>query len=308
MQSKKVKIIYFSLRDSKANQLELSLGKFFSLLFSAFVVVLLLVSGSLALFTNFYQNLEISSLSKLNKHLRGQIHDLGNKLTQIEDRIEGLEKEDDQLRIIADLPKIDTDTRDVGVGGFTDVNDELAMDSKDLTEQIFDYQHVLDKMERRIKLTQLSREQIKTQFDETEKVMKHTPSIRPIIDGRIRDKFGKRIHPILEKIKHHPGIDIAAERGTEVFSSAAGTVETVVTKYRLNRGYGRYVIISHGHGLKTRYGHLSKILVREGQKVERWQPIGLVGDTGLATGPHLHYEVISEGKQVDPMQYILNLD
>ncbi|MFQ5676126.1 MAG: M23 family metallopeptidase [bacterium] len=308
MQSKKVKVIYFSLHDSNARQIELTWGKFFSVLFSAFVMILLLVSASLALFTNFYQNLEISSLSKLNNHLRSQLLDLGNKLTQIDGRIKEIEKEDDQLRIIADLPKIDTDTRDVGVGGFTNVNDEMAMDSKDLTAQIFDYQQVLDKMERRIQLTNISRDQIKEKFNETEQVMKHTPSIRPIINGQIRDKFGNRIHPILEKIKLHPGVDIAAERGTEVFASAAGRVEKVVTKYRVNRGYGRYVIIDHGSGLKTRYGHLSKILVREGQEVNRWQPIGLVGDTGLATGPHLHYEVIKQGKQVDPQQYIFDMN
>jgi len=308
MQSKKVKIIYFSLSDSKANQLELSWRKFFSLSFSAFAILLLLVLAGLAIFTNFYQNLEISSLSKLNKHLNAQLADLSNELIQIETRVEGLEREDDDLRIIADLPKIDSDTRDVGVGGFTYVNDEVAMDSRDLTEQIFEYQQALDKMERRIRLAQISREQVRSKFGENEKVMKHTPSIRPIIDGRIRDKFGMRIHPILDKIRNHPGIDIAAERGTEIFASAAGVVEKVVTKYTLNRGYGKQVIINHGMGLRTRYGHLSKILVTKGEKVDRWQPIGLVGDTGLATGPHLHYEVIKEGKKQDPLRYILDMD
>ncbi len=67
-------------------------------------------------------------------------------------------------------------------------------------------------------------------------------------------------------------------------------------------------IINHGMGLKTRYGHLSRILVTQGEKVDRWQPIGLVGDTGLATGPHLHYEVIKEGKKQDPLRYILDMD
>ena len=308
MQSKKVKIIYFSLRDSKASQIELSWRKFFSLSFSAFAILLLFVSASLAFFTNFYQNLEISSLSKLNQHLNAQLVGLNNELVQIETRVNDLEKEDDELRIIADLPKIDSDTRDVGVGGFTYVNNEMAMDPKDLTEQIFEYQQVLDKMERRIRLAQLSREQVRNKFGENEKIMKHTPSIRPIIDGRITDKSGMRIHPILDRIINHPGVDIAAERGTEIFASAAGVVEKVVTKYTLNRGYGKQVIINHGMGLKTRYGHLSKILVTQGEKVDRWQPIGLVGDTGLATGPHLHYEVIKEGKKQDPLRYILDMD
>jgi len=87
MQSKKVKIIYFSLRDSKANQIELSWKKFFSLSFSVFAILLLLVSACLAFFTNFYQNLEISSLSKLNKHLNAQLVGLNNELVQIETRV-----------------------------------------------------------------------------------------------------------------------------------------------------------------------------------------------------------------------------
>ena len=308
MQSKKVKIIYFSLRDSKASQIELSWRKFISLSFSAFAIVLLLVSAFLAFSTNFYQDLEISSLAKLNKHLNAQLVGLNNELIQIETRVNDLEREDDELRIIADLPKIDSDTRDVGVGGFTYVNDEMAMDSKDLMQQILGYQQVLDKMERRIRLAQISREQVRNKFGENARVLKHTPSIRPIIDGRIRDKFGMRIHPILDKIRNHPGVDIAAERGTEIFASAAGVVEKVVTKYTLNRGYGKQVIINHGMGLRTRYGHLSKILVTKGEKVHRWQPIGLVGDTGLATGPHLHYEVIKEGKKQDPLRYMLDMD
>ena len=103
MQSKKVKIICFSLRDSKANQIELSWRKFFSLSFSAFAILLLLVSACLALFTNFYQNLEISSLSKFNKHLNVQLVALYNELVQIETRVKDLEREDDELRIVADL-------------------------------------------------------------------------------------------------------------------------------------------------------------------------------------------------------------
>jgi len=125
MQSK-VKIIYFSLRDSKASQIELSRRKFISLSFSAFAIVLLLVSAFLAFSTNFYQDLEISSLAKLNKHLNAQLVGLNNELIQIETRVNDLEREDDELRIIADLPKIDSDTRDVGVGGFTYVNDEMV--------------------------------------------------------------------------------------------------------------------------------------------------------------------------------------
>ncbi|MFQ5864429.1 MAG: peptidoglycan DD-metalloendopeptidase family protein [bacterium] len=306
MQNKKVKIIYFSTQDSVAKQVELSWGKFFSILLTTFVVLLFLAAISISLFTDFYQSMEIASLSKLNKLLKARLSDMVNQVTKIEARIEELEKEDDDLRIIASLPTIDSDTRDVGVGGFVEVNYNLPTVPNEIGEQVYQYQELIDKLERRVHLTVLSREEIRNKLEENKKIIKHTPSIRPLIGGLIRDKFGFRLHPLTERIQHHDGIDIAAERGTEVFATAAGVVEKVVTKYTLNKGYGKQVVINHGFDFKTRYGHLSKILVRKGQKVDRWTPIGLVGDTGLATGPHLHYEVIQEGKETDPLRYILN--
>lgn len=306
MQNKKVKIIYFSTRDSVARQFELSWGKFFSCLLTAFLIVLVLVAVSIALFTDFYHSMEIASLSKLNNLLKTQLSDMVAKVTKIETRIKELEKEDDNLRIIASLPRIDSDTRDVGVGGFLEANYSLPANSKEIGEQVYQYQHLIDKLERRIELTLLSREEIRKKLEQNQKIIKHTPSIRPLIGGFVRDKFGFRLHPFTERIQHHDGIDIAAEKGTEVFATAAGVVEKAVTKYKLNRGYGKQVVINHGFGFRTRYGHLSKILVRKGQKVDRWTPIGLVGETGLATGPHLHYEVIQEGERKDPLGYILN--
>lgn len=306
MHTKKVKLIYFSLRDSSSHEIEVTWAKFISMLCAVSVVLLFVVSTSLAFFTDFYQNLEISQLSKLNKHLDMQLIEMGEKLLKIEGRVKELEVEDDHLRIIADLPKIDDDTRDVGVGGVLDVSYELPMVSKEVTDQVFEYQEVLNKMERRLELTRHSRQEIKGKLEENKSLMKHTPSIRPLLGGRINDKFGFRRHPLLEKVIHHKGVDISAERGTEVFATAAGVVEKVVTKFKINKGYGQYILIDHGYGLKTLYGHLSKIMVREGQQIDRWKPIGLVGSTGLATGPHLHYEVRKEGKQIDPLSYILN--
>ncbi len=306
MQTKKVKLIYFSLLDTNSREIELTRGKFISLLSSVFFVLLCLVSVSLAFFTDFYQNLEMSSLSKVNKHLEVQLKEMGSKISLIDGRVNSLEAEDAHLRIIADLPTIDEDTRDVGVGGVLNVNYELPMISKEITDQVFNYQEVLNKVERRLKLTKHSRQEIKEKLEENKNVMKHTPSIRPLSGGRINDKFGFRVHPLLEKVVHHKGVDIAAERGTEVFSTAAGKVEKVITKYKVNKGYGKMVIIDHGFGVKTLYGHLSRVMVREGQEIDRWQPIGLVGSTGLSTGPHLHYEVRKEGTQIDPLAYMLN--
>ena len=306
MRDNKVKLIYFSLERSEVKQIEISWRKFYSLLVISFIILLFLVSASIALFTDFYHNVKIASLSKINNLLKTQLAEIKNEVSQVEELVKDLEEEDDDLRILADLPAIDSDTRDVGVGGIVEINYELPLISNEIEEQGYDYQKILDKLERRIELTRLSREEIKEKLIENKTIVKHTPSIRPLIGGMIRDKFGFRIDPFTESLKHHFGIDIAAERGTEVYATAAGVVEKVVTKWKLGRGYGKQVLINHGINFKTRYGHLSKILVRPGQKVDRWTPIGLIGDTGRATGPHLHYEVIEEGKEKDPLVFILN--
>ncbi len=303
---KKVKIIYFSVNDSDAKQLEISWGKFLTLLFATFLALLVLVSATLALFTDFYQNLQIASLKKLNILLQTQMQEMGVKLQQVDAKIKKLEREDDELRLMAELPQLDPDTRDVGVGGFLPVNFTPHGGTDEISEKLLTYQQVLDKIERRYELTKASREEVQRRLKAQAEELRHIPSIRPLLDGRIRDKFGMRLHPILEKVIHHNGVDISAERGTEVFSTAAGRVEMVVTEYKLGRGLGKYVVIDHGYGFKTKYGHLSKVLVRPGQHVSRWDPLGTVGDTGLATGPHLHYEVVLNGKQQDPMKYILN--
>ncbi len=307
MQDKKVKLIYFSLRESQAKELELTWVKFYSAIVTLFFVMFFVIAGSIALFTDFYQSLENSSLAKLNQHLSTQIHVMGSKITEFEKQVHQLEQNDDDLRVIADLPKIDSDYRTVGIGGsgLKSADFDMALVSNEAAYQIDEYSDDLETMERRVELMLNSQKEIKNKLDYDKDMLNHTPSIRPVIDGTIRDKFGNRLHPILHKIRHHNGVDFAAERGTEVYSTAAGVVKKIVLN-NIHKGFGKYVVIDHGFGIVTLYGHLSKILVRQGQKVDRWKPIGLVGSTGLSTGPHLHYELHKNGKSIDPMIYVLN--
>jgi murein DD-endopeptidase MepM/ murein hydrolase activator NlpD len=128
-----------------------------------------------------------------------------------------------------------------------------------------------------------------------------TPSIMPTA-GWLTSQFSlSRFHPILHKYLPHLGIDIAAPYGTTIVAPAAGTVVRVGSA----SGYGLVLEINHGNGILTKYGHLSRFLVRERQLVVRGQPIAEVGNSGLATGPHLHYEVHVNGTIVDPLTYVL---
>ena len=128
--------------------------------------------------------------------------------------------------------------------------------------------------------------------------------IPPIKDGVVASKFGLRRHPIVDKIRMHPGIDIRAQKGTKVYAVKDGTVQKIITTYKQNRGYGKFLILAHEGNLLTRYAHLDSILVKKGQKVIKGSLIGLVGETGLATGPLLHFELLKDMKKVDPENYI----
>jgi murein DD-endopeptidase MepM/ murein hydrolase activator NlpD len=131
--------------------------------------------------------------------------------------------------------------------------------------------------------------------------MRNTPSIMPT-SGWLSSAFSKsRLHPILHERRAHEGIDVSAPQGSPIIAPAGGTV----VKVGVEGGYGNILEIDHGNGIVTRYAHCSRILVRAGQRVERSDVIAKVGSTGLSVGPHLHYEIIVNGKNVDPLKYVL---
>ena len=128
-----------------------------------------------------------------------------------------------------------------------------------------------------------------------------TPSVRPT-GGWVSSGFGYRRDPFTGRARLHKGMDFAANRGTPVYAPADG----VVSLAGREGGYGKIVSIDHGYGIVTRYAHNSRVLVKSGQRVKRWEKIAEVGSTGRSSGPHLHYEVRLNGVPVDPEKYILN--
>jgi murein DD-endopeptidase MepM/ murein hydrolase activator NlpD len=131
--------------------------------------------------------------------------------------------------------------------------------------------------------------------------LRNTPSIMPT-SGWLSSAFSRsRLHPILHQRRAHEGIDVTAPSGSPIVAPAGG----IVVKVGVEGGYGNLLEIDHGNGIVTRYAHCSRILVRPGQRVERSQTIAKVGSTGLSVGPHLHYEIIVNGKNVDPLKYVM---
>ena len=137
-------------------------------------------------------------------------------------------------------------------------------------------------------------------YDETGKSAKKFLVRKPLADGIMRSGFGNRHHPMLRYTKMHTGVDWAAPMGTPIYASGNGTIE----KIGWEGGYGRYIRIRHANGYQTAYGHMSAFArnMAEGKRVRQGQVIGYVGSTGLSTGAHLHYEIIVNGRHVDPMR------
>lgn len=159
-----------------------------------------------------------------------------------------------------------------------------------------------DRFAHRLFGASMSLDQVESFAQSKDVMVEHIPTIWPVDRGRIKNigAFGWRLHPILRYRRMHTGVDLSGEVGIPIYATGDGMVEAA----DYFGGYGRQVLVNHQFGYKTRYAHLSKILVREGQWVKRGEIIGKMGNTGLSKGSHLHYEVILKGKPVNPMSYL----
>jgi len=161
-------------------------------------------------------------------------------------------------------------------------------------------------LKRRIEVQKASYDTLMKMVQSKEKMLASIPAIQPIANKsleHIASGFGYRIDPIYKTPKMHTGLDFAAPMGTPIYATADG----VVTESNYDDGgYGQHVIVNHGYGYQTLYGHMVRIKARRGERVKRGQVLGWVGSTGKSTGPHLHYEVIRNGRKIDPVHYFFN--
>lgn len=180
-----------------------------------------------------------------------------------------------------------------------------------------DYKELVDSMNQRISRLQQQSAKILYSLNglvETaeshQEMLLHIPAIQPIYNKdlkRTASGWGYRIHPIYRTRKFHYGLDFTAPKGTPIYATGSGVVEVAIpAQDKASQGYGNVMIIDHGYGYKTLYAHMVSFNAKKGQKVERGQTIGFVGSTGLSTGPHLHYEVIQNGKKVNPIYYLFH--
>ncbi|MFQ5863949.1 MAG: M23 family metallopeptidase [bacterium] len=303
----KIRLIFFSTGESESRQFEFNVQRFIFMLLAIAVLMVGVFWGSVVICNIMFQNNTASNLKKTNVFLKDKIKNLQHKIELLNEELTFLEEDTEDLEVLVGLSATESDSllEDTGIltGNSNVFMASMPVDYDYQTDKMSEY---MDMLEDRIRRALDLQDVIEDKFLQTQKEIKHIPSIKPVAGGRITDKFGRRKDPFIERVKHHNGVDVSARSGTKVYAAAAGVVEFVRVRYRLNKGYGRVIIINHGYGYKTLYGHLSKIFVKPGQKVARWDLIGLSGDTGRATGPHLHYEVWHNGRPQNPEDYILN--
>jgi biotin carboxyl carrier protein len=239
-----------------------------------------------------------------NRLLSQELIDLKLRLRHIEDTLDVISKHDERVRLLAGLPAVDSQVAQVGIGGpgMPQVTqDPLFRTNPTLGRMAFDTRIDLDKLLRRANLLAQSFADVSDSLTKHHERYQRIPSIMPTA-GWLSSTFKRsRFHPILHISRPHEGIDVSAPMGAPIVAPAAG----VVVRLGREAGYGLVLEIDHGNGIKTMYAHCSRVMVRRGQRVKRGQEIAAVGNSGLSTGPHLHYEIHINGKVVDPLTYVM---
>jgi murein DD-endopeptidase MepM/ murein hydrolase activator NlpD len=243
-------------------------------------------------------------LQQQNRALKDKYYDLGDELKSVQQQMKELEKRDnDVYRAIFEATPIPDSAR------AKDIENKLEIAS---VENMGDYQLVsaisstLNNLSSRIKIQRKSYDVIVELVKNKEELLSHTPAIQPVSNkdlNRIASGFGYRIDPVYKTTKFHAGLDFAAPQGVPIYATADGII---TTSGNTGNGYGNHVIINHGYGYETLYGHMVRVKFSPGQKIKRGEIIGWVGSTGKSTGPHCHYEVHKNGEKIDPIYFFYN--
>ncbi|RLD71246.1 MAG: M23 family peptidase, partial [Bacteroidetes bacterium] len=211
------------------------------------------------------------------------------------------EQEESSYRRILEADPLPESIKNAGFGGVNAYKNYEGMLNSDL---LISTAKRIDILSKKLTVQSKSFDELILLAKEREKRLAVIPSIFPLYESELQkvgSGFGMRKHPILRRVKMHKGIDLVAKRGAKIMSSGKGVVKSA----RYNMGYGKCVKIDHGYGYVSVYAHMSKIKVKKGQTVSHGDLIGLVGNTGRSTGPHLHYEVWINGKAVNPESFYI---
>ena len=229
---------------------------------------------------------------------------LNNRMGEVSQVLADIQERDNNVyRTIFETEAIPESIRKAGFGGVERYKELKGYNNSDL---MIESTQRLDRISKQLYIQSKSFDEVAKLVKNKEQLLASIPAIQPIANKDLKhvpSGYGWRTDPIYKTAEFHPGLDFTANVGTEIYATGDGMV---ITADAVMQGYGNHVVINHGFGYQTLYGHMSKMAVRPGQKIKRGELIGYVGSTGRSTGPHVHYEVIKNGEKVNPINFFFN--
>jgi murein DD-endopeptidase MepM/ murein hydrolase activator NlpD len=282
-------------------RIKLGIGEILLRFLAYFTGSLIVAALYWLIFASFFDSPKEKMLQREIQQLTIQYDLINREMGNVENVLDDLQKTDDNLyRTIFEAEPIPATLREGGVGG---VNRYKSLEGYENSNLIIETVNRLDKIRRKVYLQSKSFDDLITLAKNKEDMLRSVPAIIPISGKdltRVASGFGLRIHPIYKIIKFHYGMDFTAPSGTDVYATGNGVISSVQSS---QRGLGKNIVIDHGFGYTSTYAHLSNFNVRVGQKVQRGDVIGYVGNTGTSIANHLHYEIRLNGVNVDPVNY-----
>ena len=295
---------YYDTKTLSYKPIKLNSGEKIKGYFIFFLSSVLLSFFILLIFYQFFDSPKEKKLKLEIQNLTSQYEVIDKNMKQVEIVLDEIQDRDDNIyRVIFEADPIPTSIRKQGFGGVNRYEKLLGLSNSEL---MINTSKKIDQLTKQLYLQSKSFDEVIDLAKNKSNMLASIPAIQPVANKdlkRMASGYGYRIHPIYKTRKMHYGMDFSAKTGTEIYSTGDGVVLKVK---RSKRGYGNYVKINHGFGYETLYAHMSKYIVKKGQKVKRGEVIGFVGNSGISTAPHLHYEVRKDNKKINPVNFYYN--
>jgi murein DD-endopeptidase MepM/ murein hydrolase activator NlpD len=293
------KFYYFSEKSLKFLEIKHFKAKLITYFTTSVIISISIILGVIYLISSLSNDPnKIQSLKSENQILKEKLATVSNNYQNLESELKNLTEFSKELRLAANLEPISDQERLLGTGGSKSIDNLFTGVTPDVEKTL----EIVDKVSKEFEFEKSEFEDISNKLKRNNDLYTSVPAILPTNGEYSTQSFGMRLHPILKVWRMHNGIDIVTNVGTPVKATGKGKV--VFVGYR--NDYGLAVEIDHGFGYRTIYGHLSKSKVKEGQIVKRGEVIARTGNSGLSTGPHLHYEVLHDGKNINPAEFFFD--
>jgi murein DD-endopeptidase MepM/ murein hydrolase activator NlpD len=297
---------YYDTETCKYERIKTTTGDIILNALGIFSLTLAMAAGILLISSSYFESPKELLLKNEVKEMEFYYDNLLLEVNKLQAQLENMEHRDDNIyRVVLGAEPIDKSIRVAGIGGidrYEDVREKNIIHA----DIIIKLNESVDNLRRKIYIESKSQDEVVELAENKEKLFAAIPAIQPIANKQLialASGFGLRIHPIYKVRKMHTGIDFAAAIGTPIYATADGVIDKADVSFS---GYGKVIEIDHGFGYRSRYAHMHGFAVRQGQKVKRGDLIGYVGNTGLSTAPHLHYEVFVNGIHANPVHYFFN--